>query len=258
MIRIVKPAAPKVLTTRGTAEAQKLTAQFQTNPTAFRMKITFRKSVYAAKSVKAALVRAQHGKCAFCESEFLHVGYGDVEHFRPKAACRQSATDKLKRPGYFWLAYAWDNLLFSCQLCNQKFKRNLFPLREPKRRCRNPSGNIHRERPLLVHPEHDEPSGFLRFVGETVKGRRGGGATRGRITIDTFGLNRDELRGKRMKVLERLRTMRQIRDELTARLATAALPDPVDVRHHTTLTQLLNEACHESAEYAAMARAFLR
>jgi uncharacterized protein (TIGR02646 family) len=74
----------------------------------------FKASVYGAKSVKKTLLTAQHGKCAFCESKFEHVAFGDVEHFRPKGGWIQTDGDQLTRPGYYWLAYEWSNL--SCGL----------------------------------------------------------------------------------------------------------------------------------------------
>nr|WP_239015299.1 AAA family ATPase [Archangium violaceum] len=79
------------------------------------------------------------GKCAFCESQLAHISYGDVEHFRPKAGWRQEEGGPLGRPGYYWLAYEWTNLFLACTLCNQQFKRNLFPLRTPSRRARSHS-----------------------------------------------------------------------------------------------------------------------
>jgi hypothetical protein len=111
---------------------------------------------------------------------------------------------------------------------------------------------------LLVHPETDDPEVFITFRGETAVAKRGGSALRGRITIDTFGFNRDELRGKRMEVLARLRVMREMRDTLDARIRLSASPDPDDVKHFTTLSQLLTAAQRPEAEYSAMARAFLR
>ncbi len=253
MIRITKGPVPNVLTTRGPAEVQKLAAAVRA-----KAKLAFKKKLYAAKSVKDALVKAQHGKCAFCESRFLHVGFGDVEHFRPKAGSRESPGGKLLRPGYFWLAYDWDNLFLSCQLCNQKFKENLFPLRDSKRRCRKPAHPLSRERTLLVHPEQDDPEVFVRFRGETAKAKHGGGAVKGNTTIQVFGLNRDELKGQRMKVLERLRAMRTICDHLAARFQHATASDAQDQQHFATLSRLLADAQDATAEYSAMARAFLR
>ncbi len=77
----------------------------------------------------------QHDKCAFCESKVSAIAYGDVEHFRPKAGYQQSHDDDLQRPGYYWLAYEWSNLFFSCSICNQQGKRNVFPLANPRRRA---------------------------------------------------------------------------------------------------------------------------
>ena len=95
----------------------------------------FESGIYGAKSVKQALQKAQHGKCAFCESKITHIAYGDVEHFRPKAGYRQCPKDPLVRPGYYRLAYEWSNLFFCCTLCNQRFKGNHFPLADPARRA---------------------------------------------------------------------------------------------------------------------------
>ena len=54
----------------------------------------------------------------------------------PKGGTRQTADEKeMKVPGYFWLAYAWQNLFLACQLCNQRFKKNLFPLENPDERA---------------------------------------------------------------------------------------------------------------------------
>ncbi|MFN7100792.1 MAG: hypothetical protein ACK4M4_10495, partial [Flavobacterium sp.] len=62
--------------------------------------LEFDKEIYGAADVKAALIHTQHGKCAFCGSKVTVTSYGDVEHFRPKAAYKQSSRAKLQRPGY--------------------------------------------------------------------------------------------------------------------------------------------------------------
>ena len=112
----------------------------------------FNAGLYRSRSVKIALQKAQHDKCAICESKVTHIAYGDVEHFRPKAAYRQSTDGPLVRPGYYWLAYDWSNLLFCCQLCNQRFKRNHFPLIDPSQRAKSHNDEIGNEQPLLINP----------------------------------------------------------------------------------------------------------
>ena len=67
------------------------------------------------KAGKAQLKAESHGKCAYCEAQTDVVAHGDVEHFRPKSI-------------YWWLAYCYDNHLFSCQICNQTYKGNKFPV----------------------------------------------------------------------------------------------------------------------------------
>jgi hypothetical protein len=67
------------------------------------------------KKAKKQLKIESSGKCAYCEAPTAVVAHGDVEHFRPKGV-------------YWWLAYCYDNYLFSCQICNQTFKGDNFPL----------------------------------------------------------------------------------------------------------------------------------
>jgi hypothetical protein len=106
--------------------------------------------------VKAALRIAQHDKCGFCESKVTHVAFGDVEHFRPKAAFRAIQGDALTRPGYYWLAYEWTNLLFACEPCNRRHKGNLFPLVDEATRARSHTDDITRETPLFIDPTAED------------------------------------------------------------------------------------------------------
>ena len=75
--------------------------------------LEFKPSVW--KAAKGQLKRESGGKCAYCESPTDTVAHGDVEHFRPKSV-------------YWWLAYCYDNYLYSCQICNEVFKGDEFPI----------------------------------------------------------------------------------------------------------------------------------
>lgn len=77
--------------------------------------IKFEGSIGDWKKAKDALKAESHGKCAYCESDTEKVAHGDVEHFRPKSI-------------YWWLALCVDNYNFSCQLCNQTYKNDKFPV----------------------------------------------------------------------------------------------------------------------------------
>jgi hypothetical protein len=78
------------------------------------------------KKAKKQLKAESHGKCAYCEAPTSVVAHGDVEHFRPKSV-------------YWWLAYCYDNYLYSCQICNQSFKGDEFPVADEARRLPAPA-----------------------------------------------------------------------------------------------------------------------
>jgi uncharacterized protein (TIGR02646 family) len=67
------------------------------------------------KKAKNQLKKESNGKCAYCEAPTNTVAHGDVEHFRPKSV-------------YWWLAYCYENYSYSCQICNQVYKSDKFPI----------------------------------------------------------------------------------------------------------------------------------
>ena len=74
----------------------------------------FLASIYSAREVRASLSAISSDKCAYCEYRLSRTDW-DVDHYRPKA--RVYGRDD--HPGYYWLAYEWDNLLPACKHCNQ-------------------------------------------------------------------------------------------------------------------------------------------
>lgn len=90
-----------------------------------------------------------------CESKIGHIGYGDVEHFRPKAGWIQNI-EQLHEPGYYWLAYEWENLLLSGQRCNQHHKKNFFPLIKPSDRALSHHADASDEQPVFIHAANEE------------------------------------------------------------------------------------------------------
>lgn len=256
MIRIVKPAPPAVLLTKGADAARELCEAYEAAPRDYQSgekTFDFDSSIYAATEVKELLRSAQHNKCAFCESVFTHTGYGDVEHSRPKAGYKQKDGDDLKRPGYYWLAYEWANLFYSCQLCNQRFKRNLFPLKDGRRRARTHRHDLRNEKPLLVDPSTQNPARYIGFREEyayPIKGRK-----EGEVTIEVFGLNREELAEVRRERLATLRDLLLGCALLRERIAENADPDLEEQLR--VLEVRLDRRKAAEAEYAAMNRAFL-
>ena len=125
---------------------------------------------YSAKAVKLLLLQAHHPKCCFCEKGFLPANL-HIEHFRPKNGFRQSLSqgqDEL--PGYYWLAYHWDNLLLSCFDCNSKWKKTFFPLANPRERARSHHDDISMERPLFLDPAELNPREHIQFAKDAPQG----------------------------------------------------------------------------------------
>lgn len=163
-----------------------------------KKKFDFDSNLYAHDKIKSALIDIQHGKCCFCESRITHIAYGDVEHFRPKKAWTTTSNRKYNYPGYYWLAYDWDNFFLACQLCNQRFKRNLFPLADESKRATNHNHNINDEEPLFIHPEKIDPELHITFEGAFIKPKNG--SHNGEITIKSLDLERIELYENRNEI----------------------------------------------------------
>jgi uncharacterized protein (TIGR02646 family) len=255
MIRVHKPTPPTVLATDGTTARQTHCNEFDAAPDEYRngtRTFTF-EDHYKADEVKDALRIAQHSKCAFCESLFTHIEYGDIEHFRPKGGYQQKRGGPMKYPGYYWLAYEWSNLFYSCQLCNQRFKDNLFPLRDDRSRARPHKRDISKEKPLLIDPAAQDPAVYIEFRGEyafAVKQCR-----EGVTTIDVLGLNREELAEVRRKRLQDLQILLVARDALREIVATNPTPERLTQLQECENELQMRQA--DTAEYSAMARAFL-
>jgi uncharacterized protein (TIGR02646 family) len=208
MIRIDRPKAAPAALTDGAALVVAKSALHDANPALYataKGRFTFDEKVYGAQSVRLSLKEAQHYKCCFCESKVEHIAPGEVEHFRPKAAWKQGTGQKLTRPGYYWLAYSWDNLLWSCKFCNGKHKGNHFPLQDPT--LRNCAGRmIAGEEPMLVDPSAVDPREHIRFKLEVARPL----TPIGEKTISVLDLNRELLLERRRERLDHLVQCRRV------------------------------------------------
>ena len=252
MIRVTKPDnPPNVLIGKGSRRTAALkgtytrySAQFENGTRSFY----FDRDTYAHETVKELLIDAQHGKCCFCESKITHISYGDVEHFRPKAGHRQSADEPIKKPGYYWLAYSWDNLFLSCQLCNQRHKQNLFPLADPALRAISHICDLRLESPLFIDPGREDPEQFISFREETPYAVEDN--PRGAATLEALALGRRELREVRW---DRYRMLKEF-----YAITLLALDQPENQELHALSLRaraILAAAVQPSAPYASMARA---
>jgi 5-methylcytosine-specific restriction endonuclease McrA len=112
---------------------------------------------YRSEGVKRTLRDDMFERCCcFCEAPTEVAGYGEVEHYRPKAD-----------PRFKHLAYSWENLLWAC------------------RRCNGAKGNQWNNDAPLLDPCNDDPALHLSWNGPTLRGS----TPRGEYTIDLLDLN---------------------------------------------------------------------
>jgi hypothetical protein len=222
------------------------------------------------KVTKPFLQKDSFDKCAYCESATAIVAYGDVEHFRPKSI-------------YWWLALCVDNYVYACQLCNQKFKSDKFPIQgkkltAPKLPARLPADPAAlnrllrrispdpvsvvetqlgskwlKERADLPHPYLDDPELLFAWaVVETNKEVFLVAADKSAKTIkaveaaeECLGLNREQLRRTRYRIFASLRLP-----------VAAAKVAPASLRREAL--GAITGMCDSSSQYAGMCRLFAR
>lgn len=181
-------------------------------------KIAYKAKLY--KKMRQVIFDSFNGKCAYCEAKFILTETGDVEHYRPKGGI----TDELGQtimitsrgqpprphPGYYWLAYDWQNLLPSCTLCNRPSrprggpligKGTRFPVLPGSKlkygHARSPRDLV-KELPVFIHPVIENPLKHLAFDANT--GLLIDKTPRGKLCIDLLGLNREGLSRERKKI----------------------------------------------------------
>ena len=252
MIQIIAKAitpAPDVLTTTGKAARTALEARYQQGERDFKS-VDFDKSIYGHKDVKDSLIDIQGYKCCFCESKIGHIDDGDVEHFRPKAGWVQDE-EPINKPGYFWLAYEWDNLLLSCGKCNQRFKKNYFPLGNNVRALSH-HDSIDNEEPMFIHPGSENAEMFIIFNEEMPK--EVDGNVRGYLTIKKLQLDRGALNEQRKSKLDMVRDIYDLakgfHDNYPESEWAKEGKRRIERWYHLSLL--------DTTEYASMLRAFFR
>lgn len=149
----------------------------------------FKKSIYGSDAVKLQLLKDQHYKCAYCEKKITDLT-NDVEHFRPKTKCQQKKVNATAFIGYWWLAYTWENLLYSCSVCNRSYKKDIFPLEKPLQS--NPTAkSVKTEKPLLINPVLEDPAKYIVFNQNEILSKNK--SRKGTRTISVLGLDRADL-----------------------------------------------------------------
>jgi uncharacterized protein (TIGR02646 family) len=213
-------------------------------------------AVYGALEVRIVLEKLCEQKCAYCESKIGINADWDVEHYRPKGRVSENAA----HPGYYWLAYAWNNLLPCCTFCNQRRfdrasltqaggpaagKLDQFPLENEQDRCMNHNGDLSQERPWLLNPCLDAPEDHLSFAPD---GSAINKTERGQKTIEICHLDRKRLRDERLAKLNSVKQLVEILQKAEA-MADQALQELAQ--------RALETARNSKAPFAGVARAVL-
>jgi uncharacterized protein (TIGR02646 family) len=258
------PASLDGATSAGGIEAAKA-AEFYANAGNRNKNFDFK--AYKAPDVTKALGDEFEGKCAYCEAKWQGTQPLDAEHFRPKGG--YVVAGALVKPGYFWLAASWENLLPSCTDCNrqryQEFadepehlagKANLFPIRDEARRATAP-GMEKGEGRLLLHPRLDDPERHLDFGDEGIvvakADRSGRVSAKGKASIDVYGLKREGLR--RLRRDRRIEILGAIEHVRVAAMRVRRRPtDDLDRYDLASHVAALRRMTLDSAPFAAMAR----
>jgi uncharacterized protein (TIGR02646 family) len=248
VIRIEKPDAPEVLQVAGKKQRRIDCTNYTRSSDDYRSgqkTFDFKSSIYAHPTVKQALIDCQFGKCCFCEQKID--ADGDVEHFRPKQAYKQTTGQPLQRPGYYWLAYDWRNLLLSCPSCNQRHKQNLFPLADPTQRATDHKSKVP-EQPLFVDPSLDDPETLIGFHSE--RAYPIADHPRAKSTIENLRLNRRNLSESRLKYLKPLKLLHKLVQQAANR------PEDTELQALAQAAQqVLTESSQNDAPFAAAVRA---
>lgn len=210
MIQITKSAiVPRILRTKGAIQKDNDILEFNRDNSRFinvaknTPKKSFKSKIYGTKEVKDQLKKDQFEKCCYCENTFLAVSHGDVEHYRPKKGYTDLEYGTINKPGYYWLAYEWNNLHLACEICNRSHKKNYFPLKSNSFRANdhNSQDRLNEEEPLLLCPTDDNTAHFS-FNEHIIKGETDEGET----SVKHYGLDRTELNQSRLEWLEMLDT----------------------------------------------------
>jgi uncharacterized protein (TIGR02646 family) len=202
MIRITRAnPAPLVLTSQKVKDAAKLIAEIAVVRKPLSKEF---KSHWGDAEVRDALWRMQNHKCCYCERKRERNRESDVEHFRPKAEVTDAAPT---HKGYWWLAYHWENLFFSCRYCNQEHKLNYFPVRDEAKRALSEINSLTEEDAFLINPTEKDPEEHIGFDWYKIPSNAQTGTqtvafARGRTiygtkTIEIVGLNECDLPNER-------------------------------------------------------------
>jgi hypothetical protein len=166
---------------------------------------------YNHPDVKQALKKETKEKCAYCEARVTDVAHGDIEH----VTARSIDIEK---------TFEWENLTFSCQICNQKKSAKIG----------------------IVDPYTDDPKENIFFVGAFARGK----TIPGLRTVHELELNRAGLIESRNREIsrysEQLEKIHLVEDAAVKTLLLEAIKRELEGGHpeFVAMCQTLVDAFH--------------
>ncbi|RBQ06717.1 hypothetical protein [Pedobacter miscanthi] len=204
MIKITRPAKPDFMSqadNKWDRETQQAIDHFSNQPIIGDFEFNAYRDPELKEELKKVFV-----KCAYCESIYDQSADGDIEHFRPKGRVNEKNPQS---PGYYWLANDWDNLLLSCQHCNQRRlhlldgddlispagKMDQFPLSDDTKRVHRHGESLQDEEQvrLLINPCDLTENPEDHFEYEDTKTAMIPLSDRAKISLAVYALRRPKL-----------------------------------------------------------------
>jgi len=160
---------------------------------------------------KEALRKSTAEKCMYCESKIEHISSSHVEHIKPKKKFPE-------------LEFVWDNLGFSCEICNKK------------------KWQKYNETTPFINPYIENPEDYIVFLFFLFPKQ---GSERGEYTIKELELNRPNLIERRKERMDKLNAM-----------INAAYRTTSDYLRNQAIAELKKEA-DKDKEYSAIVKSLL-
>ncbi len=240
MIRIIRPESPSYFKSERVLRANSNIADQRRSVSQSRLKFDSRLFEPITKEIASVF----NHKCAYCESAIRSVSVSELDTFRPKAGSR-NLNKEFSPEHYWWLAYEWENIYLSCQICNVKYKRDWFPVEGIRAMVTAKGALLQNEKPLFVDPCVDVPEEHIHFKPD---GQCTGLTEKGHITIEILGLNRQEL------IVARSNCARKFLSRLVAFQAKSSAKVITDLKKY--VAELFSDAPQQ--EYAGMLRAVFK
>jgi hypothetical protein len=142
------------------------------------------------RELREELIARFGNKCWFTDAP-EYVARLDVEHFRPKAAALNRKG--VKRGGYWWLAFDWQNYRLCGQIPNRERKKCWFPLMPSSFVATGPQDNWQLELPAFLDPKNPTDVDLVAYAEDGLLHAKPGANLRERyrvkITEELLGLS---------------------------------------------------------------------